>query len=50
MHPPIAAELVNGIQGAREVVLDESSHTPVLEQTHEYLEAISDFMRRAETR
>jgi L-proline amide hydrolase len=47
---PIAATLANGIQGAREVVLEESSHTPVLEQTHEYLEAISDFMHEAEGR
>lgn len=46
---PISATLVNGIRGAREVVLEESSHTPVLEQTDEYLEAISDFMREAET-
>jgi L-proline amide hydrolase len=46
---PISATLVNGIRGAREVVLEESSHTPVLEQTDEYLAAISDFMRAAET-
>lgn len=45
---PIAAELVNGIKGAREVVLEESSHTPVLEETEEYLEAISTFMKEAE--
>jgi L-proline amide hydrolase len=46
---PIAATLVNGIEGAREVVLEESSHTPVLEETDRYLEAISEFMREAET-
>lgn len=45
---PIAAELVNGIKGAREVVLEESSHTPVLEEAEEYLEAISTFMKEAE--
>jgi proline-specific peptidase len=45
---PIAADLVNGIKGAREVVLEESSHTPVLEQTEEYLAAIRDFMNDAE--
>jgi L-proline amide hydrolase len=45
---PIAAELVNGIKGAREVVLENSSHTPVLEETDRYLEAISSFMRAAE--
>jgi proline-specific peptidase len=47
---PIAAELVNGIKGAKEVVLEESSHTPVLEQTDEYLAAISRFMQEAESR
>jgi L-proline amide hydrolase len=47
---PIATTLVSGIQGSRDVVLEESSHTPVLEQTHDYLEAISDFMREAESR
>jgi L-proline amide hydrolase len=45
---PIAAELVNGIAGAREVVLENSSHTPVLEETDRYLEAISAFIREAE--
>ena len=45
---PIAAELVNEIKGAREVVLENSSHTPVLEETDRYLEAISSFMRAAE--
>jgi L-proline amide hydrolase len=46
---PISATLVNGIKGAREVVLENSSHTPVLEETDEYLDAISTFMREAET-
>jgi pimeloyl-ACP methyl ester carboxylesterase len=46
---PVAATLVNGIKGAREVVLENSSHTPVLEQTDEYIDAISHFMREAET-
>jgi L-proline amide hydrolase len=45
---PIAAELVKRIKGAREVVLQNSSHTPVLEETDHYLEAISSFMRAAE--
>jgi L-proline amide hydrolase len=45
---PIAAELVDGIEGARELVLENSSHTPVLEETDRYLEAISSFMREAE--
>jgi L-proline amide hydrolase len=47
---PISATLVNGIKGAREVVLENSSHTPVLEETDQYLEAISGFMQEAETR
>jgi proline-specific peptidase len=45
---PVAAELVSGIDGAREVVLEDSSHTPVLEETDRYLEAVSSFMRAAE--
>jgi L-proline amide hydrolase len=47
---PIAADLVNGIKGAREVVLEESSHTPVMEQTEEYLAAITSFMDDAESK
>ncbi len=43
----ISATLVNGIEGAREVVLENSSHTPVLEETDQYLSAITDFMRPA---
>jgi proline-specific peptidase len=46
---PIAAELVNGIAGAREVVMERSSHTPVLEETDHYLEVISSFMSEAES-
>ena len=46
----ISATLVNGIKGAREVVLEHSSHTPVLEETEEYLAAISEFMRAADGR
>jgi L-proline amide hydrolase len=45
---PIAAELVEGIPGAREVVLEESSHTPALEESDRYLDVVSDFMRQAE--
>jgi len=45
---PISAALVTGIKSAREVVLDHSSHTPVLEETREYLAAIGEFMRAAE--
>jgi L-proline amide hydrolase len=45
----IAATLVNGIRGAREVVLEESSHTPVLEETDRYLDVVGGFLRAAET-
>ena len=45
---PVAAELVAGISKAREVVFDESSHPPVLEETDAYLEAVSSFTRQAE--
>jgi L-proline amide hydrolase len=41
----VARTLVQGIRGAREVVLEESSHTPVLEETDRYLDAVSVFMR-----
>jgi L-proline amide hydrolase len=47
---PVAATLVSGIRDAREVVLEESSHTPVLEETDRYLEAIRSFMQEAEAR
>ncbi len=47
---PIAATLVDGIRGAREVFLGNSSHTPVLEETDAYLKAIGEFMREAERR
>jgi proline-specific peptidase len=46
---PIAAELVDGIRGAREVVFEESSHTPVLEETDLYLEVVGGFLREAES-
>jgi proline-specific peptidase len=46
---PIAAELVDGIPNAREVVLEHSSHTPVLEETDRYLEVVSSFIRDAES-
>jgi pimeloyl-ACP methyl ester carboxylesterase len=44
----IAATLVNGIRNAREVVLEKSSHTPVLEETDAYLGTIEEFMRESE--
>ena len=44
----VSAELVGGIKGAREVVLEHSSHTPVLEETERYLAVVGGFMRQAE--
>jgi proline-specific peptidase len=44
---PIAAELVDGIRDAREVVLENSSHTPVLEETERYLGIVGEFTREA---
>ena len=46
--PPIARTLVQGIAGAQEVVLEQSSHTPVLEETDRYLDVVGRFMREAE--
>jgi len=45
---PIARTLVDGIAGAQEVVLEESSHTPVLEETDRYLDVVGRFVREAE--
>ena len=45
---PIAADLVDGIRGAREVVFEHSSHTPVLEETNRYLEVVGEFLRDGE--
>jgi len=45
----VAAELVDGIRGAREVVFEHSSHTPVLEESGPYLEVVGEFLRDAET-
>src|SRR5437764_583852 len=44
----VSAELVGGIKGAREVVLEHSSHTPVLEETERYLQVVGGFLRQAE--
>lgn len=46
--PAVARTLVEGIAGAQEVVLEESSHTPVLEETDRYLKIVGWFMREAE--
>jgi proline iminopeptidase len=46
--PAIAQTLVQGIPHAREVVLEHSSHTPVLEETDRYLDVVRRFMRESE--
>lgn len=40
----IAATLVEGIRDVREVVLEESSHTPVLEEPERYLDVVGSFL------
>ena len=45
---PIAQTLLDGIPNAREVVFEQSSHTPVLEETERYLAVVGDFIREAE--
>src|SRR5215471_1634704 len=40
----IAATLMAGLRNAREVVLEESSHTPVLEETDRYLDVLRSFL------
>ena len=44
----IAATLLSGLPQAREVVFEESSHTPVLEETERYLDVVGRFLREAE--
>jgi proline-specific peptidase len=44
----ISATLVNGIRNAREVVFENSSHTPVLEETEGYLATVDEFARESE--
>ncbi len=44
----IAASLLAGLPNADEVVLEQSSHTPVLEETDRYLAVVRDFLQRAE--
>jgi proline-specific peptidase len=46
--PPIAETLVRGIRGTRLVVFEDSSHTPVLEETERYLQVVGDFLAAAE--
>ena len=45
---PVAETIVNGIAGARLEVFEESSHTPVLEETERYLGVVRAFLHDAE--
>jgi L-proline amide hydrolase len=44
----IARVLVDGIGGAEYAILEESSHTPVLEETERYLELVGEFVAAAD--
>jgi proline-specific peptidase len=44
----ISRTLVEGIPNTREVVLEESSHTPVLEETDRYLDVVGGFLLEVE--
>jgi L-proline amide hydrolase len=44
----IADTLMSGIGRAREVVLEHSSHTPVLEETERYLDVLGAFLRECD--
>jgi L-proline amide hydrolase len=44
----IAATLVKGIRDVREAVLEDSSHTPVLEETEGYLDVVGAFLRECD--
>jgi proline-specific peptidase len=46
----VAATLLAGLPDAREVVFEESSHMPALEESDRYLEVIAAFLREAEAR
>jgi pimeloyl-ACP methyl ester carboxylesterase len=46
--PLVSQTLVEGIAGAREVVLQDSSHMPVLEETERYLAVVRGFLHETE--
>jgi pimeloyl-ACP methyl ester carboxylesterase len=48
--PAISKTLTDGIPHAREVVFEESSHTPVLEETERYLTTVREFLYSVEAR
>jgi pimeloyl-ACP methyl ester carboxylesterase len=48
--PVISRTLVEGISGAQEVVLEDSSHMPVLEETDRYVAVVRGFLHETEGR
>ena len=46
--PAVAQTLLSGIPQAKDVVFDESSHMPVLEQTEDYLKEVRAFLHSVE--
>ena len=44
----VTRTLVRGLPNARAVIFEESSHTPVLEETERYLDVVGAFLREAE--
>lgn len=46
----VAAALVERIADVRQVVLEESSHTPVLEETERYLEVVGAFLAECDAK
>ena len=47
----VSKTLVDGISGAQEVVLEDSSHMPVIEETERYLSAVPrEFLYAVEAR
>ena len=48
--PAISKTLLDGIPHAREVVFEESSHTPVIEETERYLTTVRAFLYSVEAR
>jgi proline-specific peptidase len=44
----VAAELLNGIEGAREFVFEASSHTPALEESDRYVAVVGAFLREVD--
>jgi proline-specific peptidase len=45
----VSRTLVRGIPNAREIVFEESSHTPVLEETERYVAVVGGFLREVES-